>query len=344
MPTTTLANETEISKGTITLANYWHPIATIDEVVEQPRSFRLLGDQVVAFRDRDGVAAFRDLCIHRGTALSLGTITDGRLTCAYHGWQYDRTGACVHIPSLPPGSSVPRKARAIVYQAAERYGLVWVAMSEPVAPIPSWPDNAWENPEFHTRLAATYTWNASAGRAIENAMDFSHFNFIHRGYTELADGPVIKQHHVREVEHGLEYSYDDSRIIREYSLRMPFCIHDRKVQRPGSKSDGTWTDAAEVTDKDAVTILTLIGSPTDEKHTRLFNFVSRNHSFHLTDEEFSGQLLTVVEQDRRVVESQRPEQIPTDLRDELHLKVPDATGIAYRTALGRIQGVGPFLP
>src|SRR5258707_4053278 len=109
-----------------TLANYWHPLCLSDDVTARPRPFRLLGEAVVAFRDADGVAAFKDLCIHRGTALSLGTITDGRLTCPYHGWEYDRTGACVHIPSLPPGSSIPRKARAIAYRAQERYGLVWV--------------------------------------------------------------------------------------------------------------------------------------------------------------------------------------------------------------------------
>ena len=92
------------------------------------------------------------------------------------------------------------------------------------------------------------------------------------------------------------------------------------------------------------TILTLIAAPTDETHTRLFNFVSRNHSFDISDADFAGKLAVVVEQDRRVVESQRPEQIPTDLRDELHLKVPDASGIAYRTLLSRIEGSTAFMP
>ena len=45
-----------------------------------------------------------------------------------------------------------------------------------------------------------------------------------------------------------------------------------------------------------------------------------------------------------IVESQRPEEIPTDLKDELHLKVPDASGIAYRRVLGRIDQVTPFGP
>jgi len=53
---------------------------------------------------------------------------------------------------------------------------------------------------------------------------------------------------------------------------------------------------------------------------------------------------TIFEQDRRIIESQRPEEIPTDLRDELHLKVPDASGIAYRRLLSGISGATPFMP
>ena len=43
-------------------------------------------------------------------------------------------------------------------------------------------------------------------------------------------------------------------------------------------------------------------------------------------------------QDQRIVESQRPEQVPFDLADELHLKF-DAVAVAYRRAM-RAQGLG----
>src|SRR5438034_3021226 len=95
-----------------TLANYWHPIAPSEDVTEQPKRFELLSENICAFRTNEAVSAFKDLCIHRGTALSLGWVTDGHITCAYHGWEYDSTGACVKIPSLPAGSSIPAKARA----------------------------------------------------------------------------------------------------------------------------------------------------------------------------------------------------------------------------------------
>lgn len=119
---------------------YWHPIATADEVTERPRRFTLLEEDVVAFRTNGQVAVLKDLCIHRGSALSLGQVIDGRLECAYHGWRYDPTGACVRIPALPEGQPIPRKARVPAYPVREQADLVWVALDEPIAPFPEWPD------------------------------------------------------------------------------------------------------------------------------------------------------------------------------------------------------------
>jgi nitrite reductase/ring-hydroxylating ferredoxin subunit len=318
------------------LRNYWHPLCMSEDVLEQPRGYMLLDESVVAFRDAKGVAAFKDLCIHRGTALSLGEITDGRLTCAYHGWQYDRTGACVHIPALPPGASIPRKARAIVYRAEERYGMVWVAMEEPVAPIPDWPHVSDPDPEYEYFLAGRWVWSSSAGRAIENGMDFSHFNFVHRGLTELADGPVIKHHEVRQVPGGIAYEYDDSLITRKYRVYIPFTLHDEKVERNGNTS-----------------VVTIITSPRTSTTTEVYTFITRNHAGAVAlrgkgdvqgREAVRAAIAEVFNQDRRIVESQRPEQIPTDLRDELHLKVPDANALLYRRLLSNIGGIAAHMP
>ena len=78
----------------------------------------------------------------------------------------------------------------------------------------------------------------------------------------------------------------------------------------------------------------------------LFAAIGRNHSFEVPDREFAGSdcFDIVLDQNRRVVESDRAEEIPTDLREELHLKVPDATEIAYRRMLGPIGGISHFTP
>jgi phenylpropionate dioxygenase-like ring-hydroxylating dioxygenase large terminal subunit len=323
------------------MQNYWHPIGTSGEVVEQPRQFKLFGETIVAFRDAEGVVAFKDLCIHRGAALSGGRISGGRLVCSYHGWQYDRSGACVLIPSLPPGSSIPRKARAIAYQAREAYGLVWVAMREPVQPFPSWPDNAWENPDYRVFMINQYHWKASAGRVIENAMDFSHFNFVHAGYTELADGPVIKPHEIKRTQHGLAYAYEDTRIRREYELWFPFLLHDTKVMIAVGKGH-TWSETSDTRPGDA-TILSFVAAPVDDAHSTLYAFMARNHSLDKSDGDFAEGFDTITEQDQIVVESQRPEQIPSEISAELHLRYPDAASVLYRRMLREMTDAAAYV-
>ena len=320
-----------------TLANFWHPIALASEVVEQPRPFKLLDEPIVAFRDAQGVAAFKDLCIHRGTALSLGTITDGRLTCAYHGWEYDRTGACVHIPALPQGSSIPRKARAVVYRAAEAYGLVWVCLDEPAADIPGWPAGEWDDPRYRS-VQWKLHWKTSAGRSVENFMDFSHFAFVHEGILGSRDRVITPEHRITKTPFGITYWIEQEEpatlhskvgvMVRwEYTLFTPFTIHLKKITPDGQE-----------------TLISLMSSPLASRETDLYLFVLRNYDLEGNDKQYQDFSDVIMEQDRRIVESQRPEEIPTDLRDELHLKVPDASGIAYRKLLGAISGVAPFLP
>src|SRR4051812_553631 len=109
----------------VTFRQFWHPIATVDEVhTDRPTRFTLLGENLVAFKTDDGVSVMKDLCIHRGSALSLGKIIDGTLECVYHGWRYDGTGRCVRIPALAPDAPIPGKAKALTYPVREYSGLV----------------------------------------------------------------------------------------------------------------------------------------------------------------------------------------------------------------------------
>jgi phenylpropionate dioxygenase-like ring-hydroxylating dioxygenase large terminal subunit len=322
-----------------TLINQWHPIATRDQVDEKPRRFTLLGEDLVAFRTETGVSVFLDLCIHRGVALSLGFVEDGILHCGYHGWAYDGAGACVEIPSLPAGSPIPSKARAVVYRAVERYGLVWVALAEPLADVPAFPDDEWDDPDYRTFVSQTYVWKTSAGRAVENFMDISHFPYVHEGILGSRDNTEVQKHVVSERNGALYYFLEAPEpatlhskpgdVIRwEYFLTAPFTIHLRKTVPSGD-----------------VTMISLAASPTTETTTELFLWIARNHKVDPSeDAEFVDFTHEIMEQDRLVVESQRPERIPTDLREELHLKIPDASGIAYRKYLGAIQGTAAYMP
>ena len=124
------------------LIRCWHPVAYSHELTNGPRAATLVGEAVVVWRTSDGRAhAMRDLCIHRGTALSLGWVADDCLVCPYHAWHYDATGACVRIPQSA-NATIPVKARTPVFQCQERYGLVWVCLDtgQPAYALPEIPE------------------------------------------------------------------------------------------------------------------------------------------------------------------------------------------------------------
>lgn len=336
----TMTNPVDSRATTAGLGAYWHPIAASEDVTDQPVRFPLLDDDLVAFRAEDGVAVFRDICIHRGAALSLGWVRDGKITCPYHGWQYDRSGACVRIPSRPAGSSIPTAARAQAYRAVERYGLVWVAVGDPVADVPPVPDEPFDTPGWRSFRSYRRVWTTSAARAVENFMDFSHFPYVHPGLLGTEDNAEIAPYDVTTTDDGLFYVFEQEepselygqggiqRVRYEYTIVLPFTIHLRKVE----------------TGSGNVTIITQFTNPRASKSTELFVYIMRNHSCDDPDSRFGDFTNTIMEQDRVVVESQRPEELPISLREELHIKVPDKASLLFRQRLNAIAQVEVFGP
>jgi nitrite reductase/ring-hydroxylating ferredoxin subunit len=114
----------------------WLPVADVAElsraaVAGRPVSVRLFGAPW-ALTILDGVpVVLPDRCPHRRVPLSAGRVVETpggqRLECAYHGWQFDRSGACRHIPALA-GTAVPAGMRAAAPAGVvERHGLVWAS-------------------------------------------------------------------------------------------------------------------------------------------------------------------------------------------------------------------------
>ena len=81
------------------LADYWHPVAYAHEVTDKPLPVKLLGEDIVVCRLGDTISVFSDLCIHRGTPISMGWIENGEIVCAYHGWSYN-AGWTLHPNSI----------------------------------------------------------------------------------------------------------------------------------------------------------------------------------------------------------------------------------------------------
>ena len=312
-------------------ARYWHPIATSASVTDRPKRFMLLGEALVAFRTADGLGVFKDLCIHRGAPLSMGWVENDRITCPYHGFQYDITGRCTRIPSIPPEQGIPKKVNAIAYRTQEAYGLVWVALADPVAPIPPWPE--WGDPKWRYVEPLEYSWRASAGRIVENYLDAAHFPFVHDGLLGKREDTLIDPYHhtLERTEHGLTFyidqeepaapDTDEGETLRlTYAAYMPFMCHLFKNTARGE------------------THVPLFVCPKSDVESDLFCPILRNvDTGPEHDDEYVYVVDTAAKEDRVIVESQRPEQLPLDLAEEMHIKVPDAAGVMYRRLLRDVE-------
>ena len=173
--------------------SWWHPVIAADELGGAPLAARLLGEDLVLWRDASGAAhAFANRCPHRGTKLSLGRVVEGgtRLECPYHGWQFEATGQCALIPALPDFTPPPSH-RACHFEALEAHGLVWLRLQNSDTALPAF--EAEHDPHLRKLLCGPYTVAASAPRIVENFLDMAHFGFVHEGWlgdrahTALAD-------------------------------------------------------------------------------------------------------------------------------------------------------------
>ena len=321
------------------LRDCWHPVADADALASEPLRVTVLGEPVVLWRDSAGEPhALNDVCIHRGTALSLGRVIDDQLMCPYHGWRYGADGRCKAIPQLAEPTQVPGKARVASYPCQSRYGLLWVALGEPRWPLPEVPEL--ESPEeWQVVRCGPYSWQSDASRQVENFTDFGHFPWVHPGLLGDPSRPVVPRHSVETDGHILRYEIvrpeapnsDDFPVFANeqtaaperrsrYELHLPYTIVLRLGW--GGERGMVYFFASQPVGDEACTGYLMIGRNYDRDQP-----VAVLQDFEDT----------IFEQDRRMVESQRPWKVPFDLAAEMHLKF-DAVAVAYRRAM-RTQGL-----
>jgi len=328
------------------LRRLWHPVMWADELGDRPVATLLLDEPLAIVRLDGEVRAFRDLCVHRGTALSLGWVENGSsLVCAYHGWTYDPDGVCTRIPASH-GTNIPNKARITPYRAAEHAGLIWVCLDdrEPAMPLPAFPE--WADDAYRKIKIPSYDWHCSAARRVENFVDFSHFAWVHEGILgdrskpEIPDHDVVRDATTLVFELGIEETAsplkgdadEADRIQRtpsRYTISMPFSVH---LDQP--------------LPDDRHFVLFVASCPLSAKETRNFAWNARNYELEASEDQgFVDFQQVILDQDRVVVESQRPEELPIDLSEELHIKGVDRVSIDYRRWLGEIATAeAPRLP
>ena len=121
------------------LRRYWHPVARSEDATDLPRSVRLLGEDLILYRDRSGTAGLlTPRCCHRGTTLLYGRVEERGIRCCYHGWLFDADGTCLDQPCEPDRGRNRERYRQPWYPVVEYHGLIFTYMGpaerQPVFP------------------------------------------------------------------------------------------------------------------------------------------------------------------------------------------------------------------
>lgn len=162
------------------LRRFWQPVDFSSELTDLPKRIRILGEELIIFRDRSGrVGLFDWRCVHRGTSLEFGLVSERGLRCCYHGWLFDVDGTILETPSEPATSTLKNRICQPAYPTIEFNGVVFAYFGPPeLRP---------EFPLYDLFKVPGYKFVPGGKRAIpcnwlqikENSMDPVHTAFLH---------------------------------------------------------------------------------------------------------------------------------------------------------------------
>ena len=223
------------------MRRYWLPALLASELPEPdcpPVRVRLLGEQLVAFRDTSGkVGLLSEFCPHRLTSMFFGRNEEGGLRCVYHGWKFDTAGNCLDMMNEPPDSDYHTKIKATSYPVVEMGDLIWAYLG-PDDKRPPEPKFEWTQVPAEHRLVTKNWQECNWLQALEGGIDTAHAPILHRRITENTDRPGIAVNtnlvkgqapklEVDRTDYGYRYAGvrdlgDERNIIRAYHYVMPF--------------------------------------------------------------------------------------------------------------------------
>jgi phthalate 4,5-dioxygenase len=235
---------TRVGRGTpmgSTLRRYWIPALLARELAEAdgaPVRVRLLGEDLIAFRDTQGrVGLLDEFCPHRRTSLFFGRNEECGLRCVYHGWKFDVDGRCVDMMNEPPDKQFTDKVFIASYPTLEQGGVIWTYMGSPEhKPAP--PVFAWtRQPATHLQLSKVIQ-ESNWLQGLEGGIDTSHAPILHRLLTTETtragfrpDNPFVRGKaptlEVDVTDYGYRYAgirpLDEASFhVRTYHFILPF--------------------------------------------------------------------------------------------------------------------------
>ncbi len=192
---------TEVGPGTPMgelARRYWIPFAAAAQLHQHPtKAVSLLGEHLVAFRDRSGrYGLIQEFCPHRNANLLWGIPEPEGLRCPYHGWMFDTEGNCLEQPAESPESTFKDRIKVQSYPVEELGGMLFAWMGpEPRPMIPRWENFVKEGVRSIGWAILPCNWL----QIMENSLDPVHTEHLHRYFTNYvlerlgADDPTARQ-------------------------------------------------------------------------------------------------------------------------------------------------------
>jgi phenylpropionate dioxygenase-like ring-hydroxylating dioxygenase large terminal subunit len=189
------------------MRSFWLPALLESELPEKdgtPVRIKLLGEDLVAFRDSEGrIGLLDEHCPHRGSSLALGVNGECGLRCLFHGWKFDVNGQCTDTPAEPDGATLAKAMRVKAYPTRTAGGMIWAYMG-PAEALPPFPHMPWfDMPEGHSE-AFKVIYECNYAQTIEGAIDSAHAGILHR---ESPWGQEAKYPHEKDLRPKLEVEF-----------------------------------------------------------------------------------------------------------------------------------------
>ena len=306
----------------------WYVICRKDEIEENKILLKYVFDQeIIIWKKKERIMAWENLCIHRGSRLSLGSINNGILKCAYHGWEYNQDAQCVKIPSQPD-IKIPKKACVKSYKVIEKMNMVWINLSKETNDFVNIKE--FNESNFNHVASGPYLMKASAPRVIENFLDVAHFPFVHENHLGVKDKPIIDDYDVVSSNKGIHAS--NVKVFQpnpDGTNKSGEVIYDYHVHSPFVASLG------KDVSKNERFVLVFYVTPISETKSMIYTLTLMNFG-KLDDKIVRDYQDFITAQDVPIVESQRPELLPMDLQEELSIR-SDKISIAYRRYLKKLN-------
>lgn len=172
---------------------YWIPALKSDEIESdgKPQRIRLLGEDLIAFRDTEGkVGLVQEACPHRGTSLYYGINAGCGISCMYHGWKFDTDGNCTAIPSEEGDPTFRKKIKLTSYPVREVKGMIWTYMG-PEEEMPEFPEFYWMSLPDDQVMTERVWQECNYAQVMENDLDYVHAAFLHKAHGKQVTGEGI---------------------------------------------------------------------------------------------------------------------------------------------------------